>query len=327
MSQEADKPLSSLNHDPSIEQDYAPFVDGGDEGAQRAVASRLSVLTQRLLVRGNTKQFHDSAIYQQIFVPHRVGDAACMTMQPETAALPLSSTLISLNIQSEKTDSAQCGKRATETLTLLLPAFQAGVNAHLRANAYRSNLSALFDSLNDGARLVSARGQVLYQNAALTQWLSEPEGSFLSESVNAIARNMAATAGIASTRSATIAVPSKLSATVRTSRRRYTVVATQWRSTCPREVGAILVLASALASGHSAAKELTLPAPTAIQRRYRLTPRETQVALLIARGQTNRDIAINLHIAETTARHHTESVLAKLGVDSRHRVLGALRNS
>ncbi len=48
-----------------------------------------------------------------------------------------------------------------------------------------------------------------------------------------------------------------------------------------------------------------------------LTPREREVALLLARGHTNRQIARTLFISERTAEKHVANVLRKLGVASR----------
>jgi DNA-binding NarL/FixJ family response regulator len=48
-----------------------------------------------------------------------------------------------------------------------------------------------------------------------------------------------------------------------------------------------------------------------------LTPREHQVLTYITRGQSNRDIADQLHIAEKTVRIHVSSVLDKMGVRDR----------
>jgi non-specific serine/threonine protein kinase len=52
----------------------------------------------------------------------------------------------------------------------------------------------------------------------------------------------------------------------------------------------------------------------------RLTPRERQVAALIARGMTNRQVASALTIAERTAERHVENILDKLGLASRTQV-------
>lgn len=54
--------------------------------------------------------------------------------------------------------------------------------------------------------------------------------------------------------------------------------------------------------------------------RYGFTPRESEVALLLAEGASNAVIAEVLAISEHTARHHTRHVLAKLSVHSRARV-------
>ena len=53
---------------------------------------------------------------------------------------------------------------------------------------------------------------------------------------------------------------------------------------------------------------------------FRLTIKEARVAVLLAEGCTNEEVAAELSISPHTARHHTERVLAKLGVTSRREV-------
>jgi DNA-binding NarL/FixJ family response regulator len=48
-----------------------------------------------------------------------------------------------------------------------------------------------------------------------------------------------------------------------------------------------------------------------------LSPRELQVLLLVAAGQTNRGIAEELTLSEHTVRRHLQNIFAKLGVTSR----------
>ena len=64
----------------------------------------------------------------------------------------------------------------------------------------------------------------------------------------------------------------------------------------------------------------TTPTPsTKLARKYHLTPREVEVAMLLAGGAPNSAIARALSISEHTARHHTRHVLVKLGLHSRAR--------
>ncbi len=62
------------------------------------------------------------------------------------------------------------------------------------------------------------------------------------------------------------------------------------------------------------------PSVHALRVRFRLTLREAGVTLLLAQRKTNAEIAATLSISTHTARHHTERVLAKLGIRSRQQV-------
>jgi len=55
-----------------------------------------------------------------------------------------------------------------------------------------------------------------------------------------------------------------------------------------------------------------------------LTARERQIAVLLISRATNREIAREIGISPHTARHHSQSVLDKLGVRSRSHVRRAL---
>lgn len=73
-----------------------------------------------------------------------------------------------------------------------------------------------------------------------------------------------------------------------------------------------------------------LPPVALLRQRYRLTRREAEVALLLARRLTGTEIARQLGVTIHTARRHTEQVLLKLGIGNRHCVralLGRLRPS
>ena len=48
-----------------------------------------------------------------------------------------------------------------------------------------------------------------------------------------------------------------------------------------------------------------------------LTPRETEVLILVAQGLSNQQISVRLHISPYTARNHLSNLYAKLGVNTR----------
>jgi non-specific serine/threonine protein kinase len=60
--------------------------------------------------------------------------------------------------------------------------------------------------------------------------------------------------------------------------------------------------------------------PPADERVERLTPREREVALLLGRGLTNRQIALELSISEHTVANHVRKILKKLGLRSRAQI-------
>ena len=59
--------------------------------------------------------------------------------------------------------------------------------------------------------------------------------------------------------------------------------------------------------------------------RFGFTPREIDVAILLAQGCSNATVARRLDISPHTARHHTQHVLDKLGVHSRAEAGARLR--
>jgi DNA-binding NarL/FixJ family response regulator len=52
----------------------------------------------------------------------------------------------------------------------------------------------------------------------------------------------------------------------------------------------------------------------------RLTPREQEIAALVAQGLTNRQMSTELSISERTAANHVAKILSKLGLRSRAQI-------
>lgn len=66
------------------------------------------------------------------------------------------------------------------------------------------------------------------------------------------------------------------------------------------------------------------PGEGELRRRFKLTPREAEVALLLAARRSNKEIARQLSISPKTAARHTQKVLAKLDTRSRRDVADVL---
>jgi DNA-binding CsgD family transcriptional regulator len=110
----------------------------------------------------------------------------------------------------------------------------------------------------------------------------------------------------------------------------------RWLATARQELGEELA-AEALAEGSQMRLEQAIAyalapyepaaatdrAPAAQQRRMapdNLTPRQLEVAVLVARGLTNRQIAERLVVTEAGAAKHVEHILNKLGVGTRAQI-------
>jgi two-component system, NarL family, nitrate/nitrite response regulator NarL len=55
-----------------------------------------------------------------------------------------------------------------------------------------------------------------------------------------------------------------------------------------------------------------------------LTPRQREIATLIAEGHSNKQIARSLSIEHATVKNHVHTILAKLGISRRDQVAGRL---
>jgi DNA-binding CsgD family transcriptional regulator len=64
----------------------------------------------------------------------------------------------------------------------------------------------------------------------------------------------------------------------------------------------------------------------ALAQQYGLSQRELEVALLLAEGRSNVEIATAVKVSTHTARHHTQHVLGKLGVRSRARAAAVIND-
>lgn len=206
---------------------------------------------------------------------------------------------------------AEFGERERALLRLLTPALRVGVDVLRRVAEARRQSAAILDALQEGAAVFDVDGRCVHQNGALGRLLeADPRQDVLSRAVT----RLAATVGATPLPDAEPVVPAT---EVATGTGRYRLAASVLpEGTCG--AGRPVIVTVLRAS----------PAPVsaeAITARFGLTRRESEVAALLVHGRSNAEVAGALSISTHTARHHTESILVKLGAKSRAQAGAAIR--
>lgn len=228
-----------------------------------------------------------------------IDPSTCVSVIIEFQALRVSGRLLSTS-----------GERL---MRLLLPSLISGVSRL----AFRSRVAPLFDqlaALGVPIAFCATSGAIVRQSASLDALLaSEQQSQDVTKAVLGLVR----TAGDCRARGGVpVAGPRECAATVTTTLRRYELRATFDPQGSAGGVDAILVVVTAFCS--------LSPTPDELVRRFRMSPREVEVAILLSRGSCNTVIASQLSISPHTAKRHTERVFAKLGVTSRSRAMALL---
>ena len=168
-------------------------------------------------------------------------------------------------------------------------------------------LGGVLESIDQGIVLLASDSFPCYTNAAAERLLvADAERGILTREMRAVSRTALTQRGA---KSAEVEVETKVG--------RYRMRATMLLQKI-KEIRNRAVLVTIERAGS------TMPSRESLMRRFGMTGREADVALLLARGARNAAIASELHISPHTARHHTENVLAKLHVRARAEVARAL---
>ena len=194
-------------------------------------------------------------------------------------------------------------------LWLLVPAFEAGVRVHGQGAASRAAFLATLDRLEWAEALFSADGVALHRSRALRDLLADDaESDRVWQSACALARRLAGDATRRGGEREDGRPLPEARADVRTGEARYRLLGS-YVDADPAGSGGVLVRVER-------ARPL-LPETGDLCGRFGLTPRESEVALLLAEGLTDAAIACRLTLSTHTVRRYTERVLPKLGVHSR----------
>jgi DNA-binding CsgD family transcriptional regulator len=205
--------------------------------------------------------------------------------------------------------------REVQLLSLLQPAFVAGVRSAILASTWQAELQRELDAGAAGIAVCDLRGRLLHATPKLLELVqADPDGSRI---LGCVTRVAADTGGLLARGEP--AEPPGPRRAVHTRVGRYLVRASILRT--PELLGqSSLVLLIV-----DPPPELSLPSKASLRAHFRLTDREADAALLLARGTRNRAIASAMGVTEHTARRHTERVLAKLAVTSRAEAAAILR--
>lgn len=305
----AGRPLLSNDWSPEAVTAYRDHFGARDPVIGRMQRLRLPVAHRLMAI--DAEAFYGSDYYRDFCVPHRLHDTVGMTVHAPDGGPPVAWATFA----HERPQDGASVERSLALLSLLHPAFDAGVHAWLAAARQREGLRALLDGTEQPVLLCAPSGEVLHEGAALGRLLA-PDAE--REAVRAEMRALAhAVAPALRARGADAANAPPPVREVRTAAGAYRLRASHVGEALLGRGSAVLVHAEAAASRALTDDELRV--------RFGLTAREVGIARLLGEGRSNAEIARQLFISPYTARNHTEKVLQKLGVARRARVGAVLR--
>lgn len=271
-------------------------------------AAALGVHNRALVFGPQLREFYRSEYYHEFVLPARLHDALGITVSLEGE--PSFHSAAGLYLFHDSVDGARFGNRALLLLRLLRPAFAAAVQLQRRQSSSREDLSRTVDGLDEGILFCATSGEVLHRTPMLRQMIAtDSEATFLERELVSVAERLRRQT--TPERDTAPAVRTLVQHT-HTRCAGYRIRATLVRG---EQFGREWIIAVILERNSPA-----LPTPKLIRDLFGLSQKEAQVALLLAEGKSNEEVARGLGISPHTARHHTERVLLRLGIRSRAQV-------
>lgn len=258
-----------------------------------------------------TPAMYASSYYRDFVEPARAFDAIGMTVECATG-----SGLASLLFHHTSRRGPRFGDRALAMLGLLLPSFRSGVRAQQLMRNSAAGLARLVDTVPTALVLVRRNGTIVHTNPIARALLQGSEGARRHAAIQRVSAAVftarsdgslhISSAGAGATLEACdLAIDFTFAGPELHALGAEGVVLLRERA---RRIDAVTTVSDG---------ELT--------ERFRLTRQQLRVARLLGEGLSNREMAEALGVSVHTAKRHTESVMAKLGVASRSRVPAALQ--
>jgi DNA-binding CsgD family transcriptional regulator len=300
--------LYSDEHDPAALSRYPELTPPGlsDGTPIWARSIELGVTTLREGYGQDYESYLQTAYHNEFAAPNRAFDTlgAWCSLGGADA-----SSAASLQLWHSHPTRQCFGAREVTLLRLLLPAFRAGVLAQLAWSSYSAQLLQTLDSLEQPALVGDISGRVVHQTPALRVALgADPEHDRLRAEMLDLLKDV----GDLARTSAQLDYLPTVVRSVTTLTGRYRVRACLYGESKTGSCDFVIVALEFLGRCIVGCEDL--------RARYGLTPAEIRVALLLARGKSNIEIAQELFISPHTSKRHTEHVLHKLGARSRAEV-------
>lgn len=197
--------------------------------------------------------------------------------------------------------------------------------SRMRVTLCEPGLVDLFEHMSDAIHVADCAGRMVYQNRRLVRIMDEePDACRLFDELGRVVSCLSSHAAQLrcvdrSCSAASSAMSSSTWCELRTDSALYRLHGTLIDSRSPSTTTILAVVIVAVLGDAAAASAEHLHA------RYGLSPREVEVARLLADGLSTRELSAMLRVSTHTARHHTENVLRKLRVRRRAEVGRRLR--
>lgn len=309
--------VSTIGMDPTTQDALARCIAGEGAGRnryedplldrkmKRLRQARVDVWNREMSERISRIANDDIPFYQDVMRPAglRHYDVAAVATRSGMACL--------LGFHTHP-DENPFGESSLELFRLLLPAFGAGLRALELHHEFPRLAGMGLDQAGAGIAVFDVSGAELHRNRTLCRWLDEEGGSAsLRRAVDEVRRATGRTLERSGSRSGLErrrqGVPSR---TVTDHTGHYRVCGSLASSRDGFHRSLVLITVDRV--------DRLLPTALELVARFGLTERQAEVALHIAEGASNRDIAAALGISRHTVRNHAQRIFEKLGVRSRN---------
>jgi DNA-binding CsgD family transcriptional regulator len=293
--------------------EYLEHFAALDHGMARRDALRLTLWNRSLL--WDRRALLRSAYYHEFALPHDLHDSIGLSLDVEGTAAHVRVVLLYGGAPLPEPGAETMLRR----LGLILPMIRTGLGIHLRYERWLGTVPTMLDRIGERLILYNLAGRELHRNVTMRRTLDQdPDRERILETAEAVAHAVAAHARgpISEPAGGATATPASSRQEVQTAIGRYRLRGCVVGPDTVDSESAVLVSVDRLT--------IEPPSPEVLRDRFGLTVREVQVACLLVQRLTNEEIAATLGISSHTARHHTESVLLKVGVKSRRALQRAL---